>query len=162
MADADPIHRIFHPVTAQQAGYPAWTADPAIPILFAALRDLNAVAARLEALHYDRPDLGADRVRGEVGEVASFLDRCPGRLFDYGWRTRANGGACAGLWELLGCRRKEWIDARLEVEGFPASTPSGARHVRADELDRKAATVEAAWERTPACSRPCSPERSGT
>jgi hypothetical protein len=145
MAETDPI--ILHPATARQAAYPAWTADPAIALLFAALRDLNAVAARLGALHHVRPELGTDGVRGEIGEVASLFERCPGKLFDYGWRTRANGGACVALWTLLDHRRDAWIDARLAVEGCSMLAATAARDERSEALDREAEPVAAAWER---------------
>ena len=147
MADADPIARALHPATVRQAGYPAWTGDPAITALFAILRDLAAAGVRLEALHHDRPDLGAGAVRGDIGEVTSLYERCPDRFFGLGWRTRANGGACAGLWQLLAARRDAWIDARLEAEGFAPFATSAAKDARIVALGNEAIAVDLAWER---------------
>jgi hypothetical protein len=127
MADADPTIRALHPATARQASHAVWTGDPAIAVLFAILRDLHAAGARLETLHHDRPDLGARAVRGDIGEVASLFERCPDRSFGLGWRIRANGGACAGLWQLLAARRDAWIDARVEAEGFPPHACNAAK-----------------------------------
>ena len=146
MTGAEVIVREIHPATLRQAGYPAWTGDPAIPALFAILRDLDAAAARLAALHHDRPDLGAGAARGEIGEVARLFERCPDRFFEHGWRTRANGGACAGLWQMLAARRDAWIDARLEAEGFSAHASSAAKDARIAALGDEAVTVEQAWE----------------
>ncbi|MES1971508.1 MAG: hypothetical protein V4472_03555 [Pseudomonadota bacterium] len=146
MADADPHHSTLHPAIARAASWPAWTADPAVAQLLAALRDLDALAARLAALHRVRPDLGLESVRGEVGEVAPILERCPERGFDHGWRWRANGGACAGLWEMLGRRRAAWIDARLAVEGFPAHADTRAKALRGMALERAAPPVAMLWE----------------
>ena len=95
---------------------------------------------------YDRPDLGADAVRGDIGTVASLFERCPDRCFGYGWRTRANGGACAGLWELLATRRDAWIAARLEAEGFPVRASSAAKDARIAALGDEAISVGLAWE----------------
>jgi hypothetical protein len=147
MADADPIARALHPAAARQAGYAAWTDDPAIAALFAILRDLDAAGTRVEALHRDRPDLGAGAVCGDIGEVARLFERCPDRCFGLGWRTRANGGACAGLWEVLARRRDAWIDARLEAEGFAPYALSAAKMARIVALGAEAIPVDLAWER---------------
>lgn len=147
MADADPNARNLHPATVRQAGYAAWTGDPAIAALFGILRDLNAAAARLEALHRGRPDLGAGAVHGGIGEVARLFERCPDRFFEHGWRTRANGGACAGLWQLLAARREAWIHARLEAEGFAAYASSATKDAGVAALGDAAVSVEQAWAR---------------
>jgi len=147
MADADPIARALHPATARQASLAAWTDDPAVAVLFGVLRDLDAAGAAVEALHHDRPDVGAGAVRGDIGEIARLFERCPDRFFGLGWRTRANGGACAGLWQLLGARRDAWIDAQLEAEGFPPFASSVGKDSRIIDLGGVAVSVELAWER---------------
>ncbi|WCM27273.1 hypothetical protein NDN01_25375 [Sphingomonas sp. QA11] len=147
MADADSIVRWLHPAVVRQAGFAAWTADPAIATLFAILRDLDKAGARLEALQHDRPDLGADAARGDIGGVVSLYERCPAHFFGHGWRTRANGGACAGLWELLAARRDAWIDARLEAEGFRLDAASVEKDERTMALGDEAIPVELAWTR---------------
>lgn len=147
MADADPIVHAVHPATARQAGYVAWTADPAITRLFVVLHDLNAAGARLEELHHERPDLGVGMARGDVGGVVGLDERCPAYSFGHGWRVRANGGACAGLWQLLAARRDAWIEARLDAEGFASFAPSAAKNRRIAALDEEAISVELAWAR---------------
>lgn len=141
MAGTDPF-REAHPAIQRQAGYAAWTDDPAIAVLFAILRDLDVAAARLDALRHDRPDLGTAAVCGDVGNVATLFERCPDRFWEPGWRTRANGGACAGLWELLAARRDAWIAARLVVEGV-----GSGRNARHAALCASAIPVELAWHR---------------
>ncbi len=147
MADTDPIARALHPAILRQAGYAAWTGDPAIATLLAILRDLDEAGARLERLHHDRPDLGAGTARGDIGEVARIFERCPDLSFGLGWRIRANGGACAGLWQLLAERRDAWIAARLEAEGFAPHVSSAAKAARIAVLGAEAIPVAAAWER---------------
>lgn len=147
MADADSIARGLHPAVVRQAGFAAWTVDPAIATLFAILRDLDKAGARLEALQHDRPDLGSDAVRGDIGAVVSLYERCPAHFFGHGWRTRANGGACAGLWELLAARRDAWIEARLAAEGFRPDAASPEKDERTMALCDEAIPVELAWAR---------------
>ncbi|CUS45812.1 MAG: hypothetical protein V4610_17950 [Pseudomonadota bacterium] len=147
MAEADSIACGLHPAVVRQAGFAAWTADPAIATLFAILRDLDKAGARLEALQHDRPDLGADAVRGDIGAVVSLYERCPAHFFGHGWRTRANGGACAGLWELLAARRDAWIHAQLEAEGFRPDAATAEKDERTMALCDEAVPVELAWAR---------------
>lgn len=154
MAGTDPV-REHHPATRRQAGYAAWIDDPAIPALFAILRDLSAAATRLDALRHDRPDLGVAAARGEIGDVAALFERCPDRSYGHGRRTRANGGACAGLWDLLAARRDAWIAARLEVDGFAAPTLRASRNARLAALCDAAIPVELAWRRFAAADPGC-------
>ena len=139
MAGTDPL-RACHPATRRQAGYAAWTDDPAVPALFEILCDLDAAGARLDALRHDRPDLGAGAVGGDIGTVATVFERCPDRSYALGWRTRGNGGACAALWELLAARRDAWISARLAAEG-------AGRNARRAALCAAAIPVDLAWRR---------------
>lgn len=147
MADADMIARALHPATARQAGYAAWTDDPAVVRLFAILRDLDEAGARLEALHHERPDLGAGVARGDVGGVVGLYERCPAHFFGHGWRVRANGGACAALWQLLAARRDVWIEARLEAEGFAPFVSGAAKNARIAALGDDAIPIDLAWAR---------------
>jgi len=147
MAEPDPIMGALHPATARQAGYPAWTDDPAIARLLTILRDLHAAGRRLEALHRERPDLDAASAVGELGAVTELYERCPARAFRHGRRVRANGGACAALWQLLAARRDAWIAARLEAEGFAPFASSAAKSARIAALVDEAPPVDHAWAR---------------
>jgi hypothetical protein len=139
-----PVPPPLHPAIALQAGYAAWTADPAIAELFAILGELNTIGARLNALRLSRPELGTGEVHADLGEVALLYERGPPH-YVYASRVRANGGACAGLWAVLLRRREAWIDARLTTEGYAATGDDDAREDRADDLARGAPPVEAAW-----------------
>ncbi|MGY4397233.1 hypothetical protein ACVWZA_002427 [Sphingomonas sp. UYAg733] len=124
---------------------PAWTAAPAIADMFALLRDLNALHDRAASLCHTDPATGLDGVRGEIGAVTGLYETDfsgPMRLV---WTVRANGGAAASLWELLGQHRDAWIDTRLAADGFTPWTWCDAKHDRRDALAEEAGTVAAAW-----------------
>jgi hypothetical protein len=118
---------------------------PAIADMFALLRDLSALHDRAAALCHGDPATGLDNVRGEIGAVTGLYENDftgPMRLV---WTVRANGGAAASLWEVLGQHRDAWIDARLAAEGFAPWTWCDAKHDRRDTLAEEAGTVAAAW-----------------
>ncbi|QNA85205.1 hypothetical protein G4G27_15255 [Sphingomonas sp. So64.6b] len=124
---------------------PPWTTTPAIAAMFALLRDLNALHDRAASLCHANPATGLDSVRGEIGAVTGLYENDfsgPMRLV---WTVRANGGAAASLWELLGQHRDAWIDAQLAAEGFAPWTWNDAKHDRREALAEEAGTVAAAW-----------------
>jgi len=136
----------LHPETARLASLERWNDDERIEPLFAALRDLNEIGARLERLAGEYPATGARGIASEVGMLHSRY-RETGRINVYEWHTVPNSGAVKTLWELLEERRGAWIDAKLSAEGlrYDLGRDMAERyHERYEELTLSAPTVEEA------------------
>lgn len=136
-------HAHFQSVPLAEAATSAsgWNADPVTNKLFASLIALAKIGDSLHRL--GATDHAISSVASEVGEVASIYERLPTRDYEYGYRTRANGGACAGLWDVLAARRSAWMAERLSSEGLSDQSAEGFE--RWMEIDAETLSVADAY-----------------
>jgi hypothetical protein len=133
----------FHPETQRLLELDAWTSDPAVAVLFGAIRDLQQVNLTLRDLNAQRPglcwqpaaDIGFLRVetreRGRINVVDTFV---------------VPAGVCADLWKAAQSIRDAWIEARCKAEGLRPDMGDYERYAdHRDALEGDAVSVDGCW-----------------
>lgn len=143
MATAAKLATPLHPETTRLLALDAWTADPIVGSLFAAIRDLDAINLRLRVIGADRPGL-CWQASADVGRV-DYQSRETGRIHSFD-RYAVPSGACAELWKAVKQLRDDWIEARCKADGLrPDMAGYAAYAERRDSVELGAVSVDAAW-----------------
>lgn len=133
-----------HPETQRLLDLPTWTADPAVPVLFGAIRTLQPVADALADLSASRPSINRC-VADELGRLTTTrVDT--GRFGTADEIKTVGTGAIGLIWDELDALRSRWISARLTAEGLRSGMPDFQRWFdRRAELEDAAVPVAGAW-----------------
>lgn len=143
MATAALTAQPLHPETKRLLDLATWTADPAVPVLFGAIKALIPVGEALSELSADRPSI--NRCCGdEIGHLSTRFEEV-GRVNVIVARTYGSG-TIGLIWDELDALRARWIEAQLRAEGLRSDMGDYERwYDRKVALEELAPTVDVAW-----------------